>query len=138
MKQTLSIKKMLLSMAVLLTVGTISMSLISCGDDDDNASLYNAWEFTNLNQSLASDFSEVVWDFSTETMVVCYGKRLSDGQWSIYFSGYMTVNEKNATSGTFVLNEKDFIYSIKGNSMTIKESDGTVWKLKLRKNFVMG
>ena len=48
MKQTLSIKKILLSIAVLFTVGTVTMSLISCGDDDDNASLYNAWEITPI------------------------------------------------------------------------------------------
>ena len=128
---------MLLSMAVLFTVGTISMSLISC-DDDDNASFvsfFHAWDLTNMNESLAAEYSEVVWDFVRGNIMLCYGKRLSDDQWEVYYNESMTVYQKNAASGTFVLMDDEdytYSYSIKGLSLTIKESDGTVWKLKLR------
>ena len=139
MKQIMKMKSMLFGAMALLMLATLSFTLTSCDDDDDDVTFYGQWVINaaDFDQELAQEVSQLAYDFTDKTTCKIYYKAaindgsIKKGHWYIVDEDAIEVHETSETEGFFyILDDEEgpikVNYSINGKKLTLTDGSLTL------------
>lgn len=108
----LKMKSLLLSVMALIAVGSVSTTLVSCDDDDEDTTIYQQWKMSEADfEELVDDHSQLigydaaVYDFTQRTKIIVMIHKTEDGKWYTVEDGgepYITIEETGKNTGIII------------------------------------
>jgi len=135
MKQIMKMKSMLFGAMALFMLATMSFTLTSCDDDDENVTIYRQWVISTKDYvddpEFVKEVSAVAFDFSDKTVYrELYQAAISidgykKGHWYIVDEIPMLVTETSETTGTITVGSNVSKYTINGKKLVLEVPGGT-------------
>lgn len=113
----LKMKSLLLSVMALIAVGSVSTTLVSCDDDDEDTTIYQQWKMSEADfEELVDDHSQLigydaaVYDFTQRNKIIVMIHKTEDGKWYTVEDGgepYITIEETGKNTGIIISTDPD-------------------------------